>query len=156
MSHRAIVLAAFLTGTFAAGCGPGARLDTPPGFATLDKQKEYVYRSTSAEGVVIAIRGEKNDPKGNLDFWADAIDRQLRNNRYKLDGKPSDVRSRSGQSGRQTRYTREDGGRSYRFWATVFVTDDKVWVVEAGGDQERFTGKLEQTIARAIETTSFN
>jgi hypothetical protein len=156
MSHRALLIAFLLAGTVTLGCGPAARLDTPPGFAKLDKQKEYVYRSTSAEGVVIAIRGEKNDPKGNLEFWADVIDRQLRNNRYKLDGKPADVHARSGQLGRQTRYTREDGGRTYRFWATVFVTDEKVWVVEVGGDQERFTRKLEEAVARAIESASFN
>ncbi len=156
MRHRALLFAALLAGVFAQGCGPKASLDTPPGFAKLDKQTEYVYRSTSAEGVVIAIRGEKNDPKGNLDFWADVIDRQLRNNRYKLDGKPAELHARTGQLGRQTRYTREDGGRTYRFWATVFVTDDKVWVVEAGGDQERFSGKLQEAVARAIETVSLN
>jgi hypothetical protein len=152
MSHRALLLAALLTGMSAAGCGPGARLETPAGFAVLGDQTEYIYRSTSAEGVVIAIRSEKNLPKGNLDFWADAIDRQLQNQSYQPDGKGTEVRAASGQPGRQMRYTRDNQGRSYRFWVTVFATEDKVWLIEVGGDRDHFKGKIEAAVARAIET----
>jgi hypothetical protein len=152
--HRVLCIAALLAGIIAAGCGPGARIETPAGFATLDDQKEYVYRSTSADGVAIAIRREKNSPKGNLDFWADIIDRRLRIDRYDPAGKPTEARAASGPSGRQMRYTREDGGRVYRFWVTIFVTDSKVWLVEVGGDQERFKGKIEEAVVRAIGTIS--
>jgi len=147
-----LALAALVTVALASGCGPGVRIETPPGFATLEKQTEYVYRSASADGVVIAVRREKNEPKGNLDFWSDALDRRLRNNRYNPDGKPVDLHAASGQPGRKMRYTREDQGRKYRFWAAVFVTEDKVWVIEAGGDEERFTGKTADAITRAMES----
>jgi hypothetical protein len=154
MRHRALLLAALLAGMSAAACGPGAQLQTPPGFAVLGDQTEYIYRSTSAEGVVLAIRGEKNLPKGNLDFWADALDQKLQSNNYRPDGKATDVRAASGQPGRQMRYTREQQGRSSRFWVTVFVTDSKVWLIEVGGDRDHFKGKIEAAVAHAIETMS--
>jgi hypothetical protein len=133
-------------------CAPSARLATPPGFAVLDDQKEFVYRATSADGVVIAIRAEANKPLGNLDFWADVLDRKLRNSKYVAEGKAAEIRSPSGVPGRELKYTREDQGRTYRYWVAVFVTADRVWLVEAGGDKDRFSGKVEKEIQRAIES----
>ncbi|MFT3775565.1 MAG: hypothetical protein QM820_60225 [Minicystis sp.] len=150
---NAIVWAILSAASLAAiGCGPSVTLQTPPGFAVLEKQEEYVYRATSAEGVVIAVRAEKNEPKGNLDFWAEALNRQLRKSGYAPDGDPTEVRTGTGLSGREMKYTREQGGRSYRFWVAVFVTADRVWIVEAGGDAERFKEKAQKGIQRAIES----
>lgn len=142
----------FAASAFAAGCGPHVTMQTPPGFAVLDKQEEYLYRATSAEGVVVGVRVEKNEPKANLDFWADALDRQLRRTGYVPDGKPADVRAAGGLAGREIKYTREQSGRPYRFWLTVFVTDDRVWVVEAGGDADRFKERAQQGVQKAIES----
>jgi hypothetical protein len=61
------------------------------------------------------------------------------------------VRTRAAP-GREAKYTREENGRKYRFWTTVVVADDRVWVVEAGGDADRFKGKVEQGVQRAIES----
>lgn len=146
-----------------AACAPRATVQTPPGFAVLDDQKEYVYRASSADGVVIAVRAEKNEPKGNLDFWSDALDRQLRREGYAPESAgheggastprpPTDVRTATGLPGRQTRYTRTENGRKYRFWLTVFVTESRVWVVEAGGDEDRFKGRIQEGIQKAIES----
>jgi len=71
---------------------------------------------------------------------------------YVADGDPREVRAASGLTGRQLKYTREERGRKQRFWMAVFVTADRVWVVEAGGDAERFTEKAQKSVQRAIET----
>lgn len=152
LSCAALLVAAALD----LGCGPSANVATPPGFAVLKDQKEYVYRATSAEGVVLGIRAEKNDPFGNLDFWADALDRTLRRSGYVADGNAVPVRSASGLPGRIHKYTREQNGRANRFWIGVFVTEKRVWVVEAGGDADRFKGKLQDGIQRAIESVELN
>jgi hypothetical protein len=151
---QAILLAVSVS---AAACGPRVALQTPAGFAVLDDQKEYVYRATSAEGVVIAVRAEDNKPRGNIDFWADALDRTLRRGGYVPEGKGAQapVRSPGGITGREMKYTREENGRKYRFWVAVFVTENKVWVVEAGGDHERFEGKIQDGIQKAIESVVF-
>jgi hypothetical protein len=148
---RGLVLPLLLSSLLAA-CAPTARLHTPAGFAVLEDQKEFVYRATSADGVVIAIRSEPNKPLGNLDFWADVLDRKLRNNKYVADGKVAEIRSASGLPGRQLKYTREEHGRTYRYWVAVFVTAERVWMVEAGGDKDRFAGKVEKEIQKAIDS----
>jgi hypothetical protein len=135
-----------------AACGPRATVQTPPGFAVLDDQKEYVYRAASADGVVVAVRAEKNEPKGNLDFWAEALDQKLRHGGYVPEGPPAAVRTAAGLPGREARYTHVQGGHKYRFWFAVFVTESRVWVVEAGGDEEGFKGRVQEGIQRAIES----
>ena len=139
----------------ATACGPSVSLQTPPGFAVLPEQKEYLYRAASADGVVLAIRVEDNKPAGNLDFWAEALDRQLQQGSYRPDGKAEDVKSASGLPGRRLKYTRENQGRKYRYWVTVFVTESRVFCVEAGGDEERFKGKALESVQKAGDSAIF-
>jgi hypothetical protein len=139
----------------ATACGPSVTMQTPPGFAVLPKQTEYLYRAATADGVVLAVRAEDNKPSGNLDFWSEALDRQLQQASYKPDGKPEDVKSASGIPGRRLKYTRENQGRTYRYWMTVFVTETRVFCVEAGGDQDRFKGKSLETIQKAVDSVTF-
>lgn len=151
MNHlRTAALLLALSAT--AACGPSVTLQTPSGFAVLEDQKEYLYRATSAEGVVLGVRAEKNEPRGNIDFWADALDRQLRRGGYVADGDMKEVHTKTGLTGREVRYTRVENGRKYRFWMTVFVTEKRVWVVEAGGDADRFKEKMQLGVQQAIES----
>jgi len=135
-----------------AACGPRATVQTPSGFAELEDQQEYVYRAATADGVALSVRAEKNQPHGNLDFWALALDGQLRRVGYAPEGPAAEVHTQSGLSGRETRYTRVENGRKYRFWLAVFVTERRVWVVEAGGDEERVKGAVPAGIQKAIES----
>ncbi len=135
-----------------AACAPRASLQPPPGFAVLKDQEEYVYRAATADGVAIAVRAEKNEPRGNLDFWFKALDNQLRRVGYVPEAAPAEVRTTSGLSGREHRYVRLENGRKYRFWLAVFVTDNRVWVVEAGGDEARVDGAMPDAIQKAIES----
>lgn len=152
MKTMKLMMLSALVALSSAACAPRASITAPAGFAVLEDQKEYVYRAATADGVVIAVRAEKHDPHGSLDFWAEVLDSQLRRNGYALEGAASDVRASGGLPGKLTRYTRTDGGRKYRFWTAVFVTADRVWVVEAGGDDARFKGRVEDGIRKAIES----
>jgi predicted small lipoprotein YifL len=120
------------------GCGRSAKLATPDGFAPLSDQESYAYRAANAEGVVIGVREEKNDPPGNLAFWTGVIDNHLRRRGYvrkNAEGGEA-LTSIGGIPGKKLVYERDNGGRVYDFWAAVYVTDAKVYVVEAGGDRE--------------------
>ncbi|MCX4247336.1 hypothetical protein [Paraliomyxa miuraensis] len=139
-SIPAFILAALVLG----GCST-ARLQTPSGFATHDDDT-YDYRASDGEGVVLAVRTEKNDPKGDLDFWSSAVDVKLRRAGYEAKTL-RDVTSANGRSGRQIRYEVESGGRILAFWVTVFVTGRRVVIVEAGGDTELFEPKAKSVEA---------
>lgn len=139
-----------LVGLAAAGCGPGFTVTTPAGFAELEDQDEYGYRATTAEGVVVAVRREDNVPYGDLSFWSSAVDAHLRRDGYTAK-KGLDVQTADGVQGRQIRYGRHRNGREHAFWASVFVTEDDVVVVEVGGDQTYFQ-KLEGAVNSAIQS----
>jgi hypothetical protein len=129
------------------GCSRGFDIQTPDGFAELD-EGDYSYRATSAEGVVIAVRREDNDPEGNLAFWSAAVDYELRRKGYSAVSS-KDVKSGGGVSGKQIRYTLTREGRPNVLWATVYVTGGHVTVVEAGGDAAHFE-HVEADVERAI------
>lgn len=129
------------------GCARGFDIHTPDGFAELD-QGDYAYRATSAEGVVIAVRREANDPKANLAFWSAAVDHALRKKGYSaLSAK--DVTSENGVPGKQIRYTATRAGRPNVLWTTVYVSGSHVVVVEAGGDAAHFQ-RVEAEVERAV------
>ncbi len=123
---------------FAGACGGSASVTTPPGFAQLEAYKgDYSYRATTAQGVVVGTRVERNEPHGNLDFWAEAIDMRLQRDGYHLDGSKS-VTATSGLQGKQLRYSRADSGRTVRYLMTVYTTEKKLYLVEAAGDAKTF------------------
>ncbi len=72
---RALWLSLLLS-TAATGCTHQSEIQTPDGFAVLEDER-YDYRASSAEGVVLAVRDNKNDPQGDLDFWSGALHAHL-------------------------------------------------------------------------------
>lgn len=131
------------------GCANTARLDTPAGFATLESSDAFTYRASSAKGVVLATRTEKNELKANTDFWTESIDQKLVHAGYiKKSEKTVEAR---GIEGKQLRYSVDRGGREHSYWVTVFLKGDRVVLVEAAGDAQPFA-KAEPEVERAIGT----
>jgi hypothetical protein len=121
------------------GCST-ARLQTPSGFAAHEDET-YDFRASDGEGVVLAVRSEKNDPRGDLEFWSSTLDVRLRKAGYAAQDR-RDVKSIDGREGRQLRYEIVSEGRTLAFWVTVFVSGRRVVIVEAGGDSELFEPKV--------------
>lgn len=133
-------------------CGPAAELSTPASFAELEDQDAFEYRATSAQGVVIAVRAEDNEPRGNLDFWAGVLDAKLRGQGYEPTSEPesSRVEAQGGLTGRVLSYSRTESRRAHRYVVAVFVTEDSVYLVEAGGDEAHFDAQTDVLIRKAI------
>ena len=136
----------------AVACGGArAQLATPPGFAELPHADgPFAYRAANAHGVVIGTRVEKNEPRGNLDFWADAVSEKLAADGYKLE-KKRDVRSDANLPGKMTLWSRDIEGREVKYLLTVYTTDDQVYLVEAAGDAVRF-----DPLEPGLETTALH
>lgn len=114
---------------------------TPAGFVELNDQKEYAYRATNPDGVVIAVREIKHDPKGALAFWERAVENELREGRgYALLGKEA-ARTRSGLVGTTLRFGHDEGRNTHLYSITVFVTGDHVFLIEVGGPKNVVEGK---------------
>lgn len=127
---RALVLIALL-----AGCRP-FEVATPPGFVELEERGSgYQYRATTADRVVLAVRAVANRPRGEAAFWRKAIENELRAGKgyALLDSKP--VRCR-GAEGTLLRFGHDEGRRPHLYQVGVFVTRDRIYLVEAGGPRD--------------------
>lgn len=128
------------------GCQP-TLVRTPAQFVRVDERSggPYDYRATSADGVVLAARVIPQDAEsgGDLRFWCDAIIRRLRLQRgYALDSE-QDVKTKSGQAGKQLRFGHDQGGKPYRYWVAVFVVEDRIYLLEMGGQAARFDARVD-------------
>lgn len=135
-----------------AGCGSSASVEAPANFVVLedDSYGGYEQRATNAHGVVLAVRDLDNEVEGNLQFWVDAIKNRLRTRGGYALLEEAEVQAASGHTGHQMRYGRDESGTSYHYWVSVFVTGERIVLVEAGGRREIFEEtqpEVEQAIA---------
>ena len=122
------------------GCGNHFAITAPTNFATLREadRNGYQMRATTADGVVIGVREIENDTHANQAFWATAIRNRLeRAGGYALVSE-SEVRTTQGDTGLQLRFGRDENNVTYDYWLTLFVTNDRIYIVEAGGRRTRF------------------
>jgi hypothetical protein len=118
---------------------------TPPGFVELeDRYSSSEYRATTADGVVVGIRAFDNNPKGERAFWVRAIENRLRDTGGYALLEKRDVRNRGGLTGTELRFGHDEGDEPYLYRLAVFVTDDRVFIVEAGGQRAQMERQAEQ------------
>lgn len=146
---KAHITALFLTSLAAIGCGHNFEATTPQGFVELEDQEAYDYRATTADGLVIAVREIEHEPKGEMAFWTRAIENRMRQRgAYALLG-VRDVKTKSGLDGKQLRFGHDESGKPHLYYVTVFLTDDYIFLLEAGGTKElmeKQAGDLDQAI----------
>jgi hypothetical protein len=109
---------------------------TPRGFVELDDQELYDYRATSADGLVVAVRELDNEPRGELEFWARAIENQLRERGGYALLEARAVKSKDGIPGKQLRFGHDEGKTPHLYYLAVFVTPKTIQLVEIGGTKE--------------------
>lgn len=147
-THRALQASLVAVTALVVGCGP--LMNTPPGFVEI-KGEPYDFRATNADGLVISVREMSHEPKGDLAFWVSAIEKELRLGRgYALLG-TSDVKTARGLSGKELRFGHDEGSSPHLYWVAVFVTDSKLYVIEAGGTKE-LVDKNEALLGDAIKS----
>lgn len=122
-------------------CGKPFKVETAPGFVQLEKQDdyEYQYRATTPEGVVFAIKTiDVTDDKSDLDFWTKAVTLQLRDVQgyALLDSK--ETTSLDGTKGKTLRFGHDEDGKPFDYWLTLYVAQNRLFLVEAGGAKANF------------------
>ena len=134
VSLRALAL--LLLGCAAAACGRPYAAATPPGFVEFeDRYDGDEYRAATADGVVLGVRAFDNEPKGELTFWVRAIQNRLRDQGgyALLETRP--VQDRAGLHGTQMRFGHDEEKSPHLYMITVFVSEDRVYLLEAGGQK---------------------
>src|SRR5512145_1374182 len=125
------------------GCAP--RVATPSGFVVLPDPGSYDYRATTADGVVLAAREVDDDSEGDVEFWARAIENEMRyRGGYALiERRP--VGTKGGLKGTQLRFGHDEGSEPHLYYVTVLAGEETSWlffssprlyVLEAGGTKK--------------------
>lgn len=131
---KRIVLLSFAL--LASACGASFTQPTPPGFVELEDQEAYDFRATTADGLVISVREIDHEPKGEMSFWTRAIENHMRQRGgYALLGSRS-VKNADGLDGTQLRFGHDEQATPHLYYVTLFVTDSRIFLLEAGGTKE--------------------
>ncbi|NUP06941.1 MAG: serine/threonine protein kinase [Polyangiaceae bacterium] len=124
-----------------AACGRPYEAHTPEGFVELtDGAREYdgsahEYRASTADGVVIGVRSWDNEPEVDLSLAVRALENRVRfGEGYALLTK-KDVTA-SGVKGMRLDFGHDEGSEPFLYTVAIFVTDDHVHLVEAGGKRD--------------------
>lgn len=153
-SAPSILRVAVVLGTLVlTACGHHFEIHAPERFVELEpgmqERMGFAYRATTANGAVIGVREIDNDRHASAEFWVEAIQNRVRRaGGYALVSE-TDVRSADGTAGHQLRFGRDEGQHPYDYWITVFVTPDRLFLVEAGGRRDHFERERE-SIEHAI------
>jgi hypothetical protein len=135
----------------ATGCGAGFELAVPDRFVELDRDDQeaagYRLRATSSDGVVVAVRKIDDDVAGSLEFWSEAIVRRIEQGEGYARLAEAEYRAKSGEAGKRFDFGRDIGNRTFHYTVVVIVTDDVVWVLEAGGEESLYTARQEDVTA---------
>lgn len=130
----------------ATACGKPFDVKTASGFVELENQADYAYRSTTPEGVVFGIRVVPDEKRGDLAFWSRALTLQMRDvSEYALLD-TSDVKSLDGTAGKLLKFGHDEDAKPYSYWLAIFMAQDRLYLVEAGGSKEqtdRFRPQIE-------------
>ncbi len=131
----------------------GCQLMTPPpGFVSLDDYRgEFDFRAVSPDGLVISAQELDHEPEGDLAFWTRAIENELRGRSGYALLETRDVRTNDGVPGKQLRFGHDEGGTPYLYYVSVFVTDDCIYLVEAGGEK-KLLSKHEASLDAAMRS----
>lgn len=124
----------------ALACGPTFEVSTPPEFVELENDYDnYDYRASSADGLVVSVREIDQDTKskGTPEFWLKAIKNRMRERGGYALIKEIKVKSADGVDGTQLQFGHdEESGKPHLYYVTLFVTEAKLFLLEAGGTKE--------------------
>jgi len=116
------------TSALVLGCGGRPYVpQTPPGFVEFkEKYDGDEYRAATADGVVLGIRAFKNEPKGELGFWVQAIKNRLRDvgGYALLETRP--VADRANLKGTELRFGHDGGSEPHLYIVAIFASEERV------------------------------
>lgn len=136
--------------------GSGVKFELPASFAKY-YQKSYVTRATSADGVLIKVHRHKNVEGADLEFWTNLSRKSLLIKRGIKVSEPETLIIKNACNLKWVMGTREIGGEVYEYRVGISQTKKYVFLYEAWGKKEKFSGVEDEIMAsmESLRTVSF-
>ena len=130
-----VMLLGMVTAMVVVGCvTPPIAMDTPEGFAAFSDTD--VVRVISPEGVLVRARTVPNDPAQSLEFWAEALERQLTESGYLLvEQSDFTIDATDGVLMEWLAPVSED---DWIYLTAISVMDSQITIVEAAGPTDHY------------------
>jgi hypothetical protein len=138
-----------LVAALAPACTP-FRVTTPAHFVALPEPGDYDWRGATPDGMVVGVRAIDNDARGDLGFWAQALELKLRGlGGYALLDK-KDIEGKGGLRGVRMRFGHDEGAKPHLYDVVLYVTQKRLFLLEAGAAKdvfERYAADVEGWLA---------
>ncbi len=145
---RALCLLVMLGG-LGAGCGgPQYSMRIPPAFKRFCETSDF--KLITAKGVGVKAREVDNYPKGNLEFWKEALAHHLKASGYAKKDEHC-FKTSKGLRGCSVDFMRPYGAQDWVISETLFVVGDRIVLVEAAGPFEHFQ-PIQQQLRQALKS----
>ena len=144
-----ILVSAALVLILLTGClTPPIAFETPDGFAQFED--DIPPRAISPEGVVLRVRTVENDPTQDLDFWSEALERNMTESGYMLlDSGEFDTGELDGVF---FEWLAPLNDQDWVYLTGIAVTDDLIVIAEAAGPHAHYTGHRDSLLAALSRT----
>lgn len=149
---------ALLGGALAfAGC-TDFHITTPDEMVEVSKTKNTLadYVAMTHDGVVMRaqtfeVGDSRSDdaPPASQEFWEKAVLERMRTRGGYALLEQSDINAASGEEGVRFEFGRDQNGAPYRYTVALFVTEERIHMIEAGGRQDRYeeaTAAIDQAL----------
>jgi len=116
-------------------CGTTVSFETPDGFAQFSDERQP--RAISPEGVVLRMRTVENRPVQDLDFWSEALERQMIDSGY-LPLEKGEFAT-SGFDGTWFEWLAPLNDADWVYLTALAVVEDAIVIAEAAGPYDLYT-----------------
>ena len=134
-------------------CGPNSTVTVPDGYVALDEDDlgdDIAQKLISADGAMVIVRERENDPYGTLEFWSEALEREITEGRgYELVTKES--LSAGGVPGQVLEFKGAYQEKIYLYHVALFATEDSIVTVETVALEEQ-QERHKETLAKTIRS----
>lgn len=133
---------------FFIACKAPYTMETPKSFRKYEDTNEF--KMITANGVMLKAREVENYPKGDLEFWTDAMGRHLTERGY-IQKETRCFTTHAAKKACTLDFLLPYGTEDWAFSETIFVEDDDIILVEVAGPFDRHA-KVADEVKEALKT----
>lgn len=134
----AFALASALTlgaGLVGAGCN-AVCLETPESFVAMERVRSRLYyKAVSPDNAVITVSSFEHKDKGNLEYWAEILKREMTLRKGYTLKSTEPVKAKGGMEGRRLVFHTQSGTTKFVYAANLFVTKKYIHVMETAAKE---------------------
>lgn len=156
-SMNTVLISSFMLLSFSSCQSTGSVEPVAPASFAIEKEPssvadDVIFAAVSYSGVTYRVRTKPNEPKADLKFWQEGLEKHLKDSGYLFLKRKKIMASK--QPGYLMNFLAPTKNADYRFSVALFVINDEIVIVESAGDEKAFK-KVRKKILKAVKSIKF-